>query len=126
MSSQAFQEVQFNRKLTDIKESIAGLMNGSERPRDIVGSGYKNAKQVAAQWLYKEMHNLLNPTSTISQVHLTSSGTGYSSIERAMSAKPYQALLNNEYTLINDAQVISYGVIKTPNDAERFMIYVNY
>ncbi len=113
-------------RLTELQSDLNGLMNGSVKPSKIVGRGYKNPKQVAAQWLRSEMHNESNPSCKVSQVHVSSSGKGFSSESTAIKSKTYKSLLSGEYKLINNATVTDYGVMPTPDNDAGYMIYVEY
>lgn len=113
-------------KFIALKNDYIQLMSGQTKPSKIVGGGYKNAKQVAAQWLMREMYNVLNVYNKISQIHVASNGKGFSSEARAMQSKTYQSLVNGEYKLLNGCVVSGYGVLPTPNDSNSFMIYVDY
>jgi hypothetical protein len=113
-------------RLTELQSDLNGLMNGNVKPSTIVGRGYKNPKQVAAQWLRTEMHNESNPSCKVSQVHVASSGKGFSSELTAMKSKTYKSLLSSEYKLINNATVTDYGVMPTPDSDSGYMIFVEY
>ena len=113
-------------RTTKLQSDLNGLMNGMVKPSTIVGRGYKNPKQVAAQWLRSEMHNEENPRCKVSQVHVASSGKGFSSESAAMKSKPYKNLLSGDYKLINNATVTDYGVMPTPDNDSGYMIYVEY
>ena len=113
-------------RIAELQSDLNGLMNGSVKPSSIVGRGYKNPKQVAAQWLMSEIHNASNPNCKVSQVHVASSGKGFTSESRAMNSKTYKSLLKGEYKLINDATVTDYGVMPTPDNDSGYMIYVEY
>lgn len=113
-------------RVKELKSDLVGLMSGNVKPSKIIGRGYVNPKQVAAQWLRSEMHNELNPSCKVSQVHVTSSGRGFSSEPTAMKSKTYQSLLKGEYKLINNATVTDYGVMPTPDEDAGYMIYVEY
>jgi hypothetical protein len=113
-------------RLAELQSDLNGLMNGSVKPSSIIGKGYKNPKQVAAQWLRSEMHNESNPNCKVSQVHVTSSGKGFVSESKAMRSKTYKSLLSGEYKLINNAVVTDYGVMPTPDNDSGYMIFVEY
>lgn len=113
-------------RFTELQASLSGLICGSVKPGRIVGTGYKNPKQVAAQWLMAQMHNSLNPNNKVSQVHVASSGKGFTSESTAMKSKTYKKLLNGEYKLINDTIVTDFGVMPTPDADSGYMIYVEY
>lgn len=113
-------------KFIAFKDDYDRLMNGQTKPSSIVGRGYKNPKQVASQWLIREMYNVLNVCNKVSQIHIASSGKGFSSESRAMQSKIYQSLVNGEYKLLNGCVVSDYGVLPTPLDNGSFMIYVEY
>jgi hypothetical protein len=113
-------------RITELQSNLNDLMNGHLKPSTIIGRGYKNPKQVAAQWLRSEMHNESNPSCKVSQVHVSSSGKGFLSESKAMKSKTYKSLLNGEYKLINNAIVTDYGVMPTPDNDSGYMIYVEY
>lgn len=113
-------------KFIAFKDDYDRMMNGQTKPSSIVGRGYKNPKQVASQWLMREMYNVLNVCNKVSQIHVASSGKGFSSESRAMQSKTYQSLVNGEYKLLNGCIVSGYGVLPTPLDNGSFMIYVEY
>jgi hypothetical protein len=122
MTTQTAKVERFDKLQIDLN----GLMNGCVKPSTIVGRGYINSKQVAAQWLRSEMHNELNPSCKVSQVHVASSGKGYTSESTAMKSNCYKSLINGEYKLINNALVTDYGVMPTPDNDSGYMIYVEY
>jgi hypothetical protein len=111
---------------TELLSDFTGVISGTVSARSIVGSGYKNTKQVAAQWLLKEMHNLENPSCQVSQVHVSSSGKPFASEASAIRSKVFKTLVDGEYRLINNAVVTDYGVMPTPDSSVGYMIYVEY
>ena len=54
--------------VTDYQRDLCQLFNGSITPREVVGTGYRYPKQVASQWLRKQMHNIENPNAKIDAV----------------------------------------------------------
>ncbi|MBW0298864.1 hypothetical protein B4P00_22120 [Shewanella xiamenensis] len=93
--------------LADLK----GLLEGTVKPRTIIGTGYNNPKSAASAWLRMQLHNIENPNSKIHYVCVTSSGKAYESESKAMKSKAYQTLVGGTFNAINNASVKDFGVI---------------
>ncbi|MBT0587970.1 hypothetical protein [Alteromonas oceanisediminis] len=98
-------------KLIEYQTMLNNLLNGNITPRSVIGSGYKNGKQVASGWIRTQLHNLANPSQKVSQIHVASSGKAYSSEMHAMKSKVYTQMLFNDYTTIDGSVVNDFGVM---------------
>tara|TARA_Y100001970_G_scaffold294258_1_gene449301 strand:- start:1397 stop:1777 length:381 start_codon:yes stop_codon:yes gene_type:complete len=101
--------------VTDYQRDLCQLFNGSITPREVVGTGYRYPKQVASQWLRKQMHNIENPNAKIDELIVQTNGKPFASETKAMQSTTYQQLINGQFKLISDgAFVADYGVMPAP------------
>ena len=109
------------------QNSLTHLLAGLIKPGSIVGSGYKNPRQVASEWLRKEIHNdsCNNDASCrVDQIHGTSSGKAFTSEARAMKSNTYKQLVNGVYKTFSGRQVKDFGVMPSPH-GDGYEIYVS-
>lgn len=100
-----------NPIIEEHKNTISNVINGTVKPSQIVGTGYKYPKRVASGWLRKQIHNIENPNSLISEIFVTTSGKAFLSEVKAMASTTYQQLANNCFRTINNSRVVDYGVM---------------
>ena len=109
-------------KFIAFKDDYDRMMNGQTKPCSIFSRRYKNPKHVASQLLMRELYNVLNVCNKVSQIHVASSGKGFSSESRAMQSKTYQSLGNGRYNVLKGCIVSGYGVVPTPLAPDTFSI----
>tara|TARA_Y100001936_G_C15598060_1_gene420318 strand:- start:84 stop:443 length:360 start_codon:yes stop_codon:yes gene_type:complete len=99
------------------------LMDNNLRPSSVVGTGYKNAKSVAASWLHARIHNLTNPLDKVSEMFVSSNGKPYSSIAAAERSPQFKRLERGEMTFFASSLVVtSYGVKPVSGGFAVFMV----
>lgn len=110
-------------KCITLKADISNLLARNIKPSSIVGTGYKNGRQVASQWLRKELHNKSNPSATVDQIIVMSSGQAFSSEAKAIQSKSHKLLVNGDFKVWKTHRITDFGVF--PSEfGDGFEIYI--
>lgn len=110
---------------TEYRENLTGLLMGQIRPSKIVGTGYKNPKQVASGWLRTQMHNETNPNQKVCEIKVSASGAGFISELKAKKCQTFKALENGTLSLLNEATVTEFGVQKALY-GDGYEVFINW
>lgn len=100
-------DLKVDKYLMDLNRLLAGTVMASH----IIGKGYCNPISVASAWLRMQIHNLENPNSNIHYIGVTSNGKAYKTVNSAMKSKAYQSLVDGTFKVLNNSNVVDYGVI---------------
>lgn len=92
-----------NAIITEYSNDLTQLLNGSIKPRSIIGTGYKNPKSVASAWLRQQIVKQQKPSLKIGGVFVTASGKAFTSIDKAKKSKIFKVLTENNYQLFADS-----------------------
>jgi len=101
-------------KIEEYEVMLSDLFSGKIKPSKVVGTGYKNPRQVAAEWINKQILNAQNPNNKKCDVHLMSSGKPFKDVTIAKRSKIFNTIALGEYKTINDSVVADFGVCKAP------------
>lgn len=90
---------------------LSQLQTGTIKPKDIVGSGYKNGRKVAFEWLYTQILNSQLPADEeITDVFASASGMPFSSALKARNSDEYWQLENDQFNTFKGRAVQEYGI----------------
>lgn len=113
-------------KIEKLKSEINDFYAGSLSSRELIGTGWKYPRGVAAGYLQKELYNLENPGSPVSGVQMKADGFAYISKLHAERSIAHKKLLAGEFKLINDAEVKNFGIMPACGGLQGFVIYYTY
>ena len=98
------------KKADEYITMLEQLNSGQISPKSVVGGGYKNARQVAMNWINTQIYNAMNPGGKVCQLHGNGQGKAFSSHLKATQSPVYKMLLAGGYQNINGAVVAEFGV----------------
>lgn len=111
----------FNRN----KALYDGLLNGSIKPREIIGTGYRYPKSVAMAWLLRELW-VAQFGSAPHELHVLTSGALYTNYQQANRSKVFNLLYNCGYERLDEMKVSDFGIMEFPIEGiEGYIVYVN-
>jgi hypothetical protein len=111
--------------LLELRTHLTELHNRTIAPASIVGRGYKNPRAAAANWLYRELYNLVNPYDKVDECSVKSDGKPFSTEAKAMNSQLYKAAKAGTVKLLNDATVTDFGV-KPTSEGDGYMAFIRY
>lgn len=92
-------------------DKLDALLKGDIKPSSIIGSGFKNPKKSASEWLRTQISNATaTERSKISATIVTSNGSAFKSEAKAVSSKTYTELFNGKSPYFRNAVVTDFGV----------------
>ena len=100
-----------NTQTSQLKADLTNLLAGNTKPSSVVGTGYRNARKTASEWLRKEMHNHANPSAAVNQIIVTTSGKAFSSESKAMQSPSYKSLIAGTFEVWKTHKVTDFGVM---------------
>lgn len=92
-------------------EKLDALLDGRVKASSIIGTGYKNPKKTASEWLRTQMANAtLTDKLKISATIVTSTGHAFKSEARARASKAYTDIFNGKSELFTNKVITDFGV----------------
>lgn len=94
-----------------LNEKLSALLAGRVKASSIVGTGYKNAKKVASEYIRTQIANAdLSEENKVSKVLVTSSGAAFKKESLATSSKAYTELNQGSSDLFAHKKITDFGV----------------
>lgn len=93
----------------DHRCKLTQLLLGEVKPSSIIGTGYKNPKKSASEYLRKQIANSESGAIYVDQIFIASNGCAFSTEEKARSSKIFTELLKGSKCFSNGS-VVDFGV----------------
>ena len=94
-----------------LNEKLTGLLAGGIKASSIVGTGYKNARKVASEYIRTQIANAdLSEENKVSTVLVTSSGAAFKKESLATSSRAYNKLNQGDSDLFYNKKITDFGV----------------
>lgn len=111
----------FNRH----KALYDSLQNGTVKPREIIGTGYRYPKSVATAWLLRQLW-VAQFGSAPDQLHVNSSGGLFTDFKQANRAKVFNLMCKGAYRRLDERKVSDFGIRECPIEGiNGYLVYVN-
>jgi hypothetical protein len=101
------------------------LQNGSVKPREIIGTGYRYQKSVAIAWLLRRLW-VAQFGPTPDELHILTNGALFTDFKQANCSKVFNHLCQDRYERLDNRKITDFGIKACPIEGiEGFVIYVN-
>jgi|AntRauTorckE5430_2_1112549.scaffolds.fasta_scaffold01366_11 hypothetical protein len=113
------------KAFTRNKALYDGVLNGSVKPREIIGTGYRYPKSVAIAWLLRQLWaNKFG--SAPAELHVLTNGALFTDYKQANRSKVYNLLCKGGYERLDEMQISDFGIRPFPiAGIEGYVVYVN-
>lgn len=92
-------------------DRLASLLNGKLKPMAVIGTGYKNPKKTASEYLRTQVANsTLSEQNKVSTVIVSTSGYAFKSESNAKRSKAYCQLSEGKCELFARKVITDFGV----------------
>lgn len=97
--------------MSALKQKLTDLLAGRVKASTVIGTGYKNGRKSASEYLRTQLANsTLSEKTKVSTVIVNSQGRGFKTEAAAKRSKGYTQLFNGTADIFVNKTITDYGV----------------